>query len=185
MYRSGRPNWAARPQNQLSSHLFGAGLLPRRTASVEVKGRRSGRTIAFPVVVADWQGDEYLVSMLGERANWVKNVRAAGGAAVLRRGRRDPVTLEEIDVADRAPIIRRYAAVAPGGRPHLGLRRQASIEECEAVAPQTPVFRIRDDRTGRDHAPGSQADPNRRNRISIGDSPPDKIDRTLIDRICR
>jgi len=105
-------------------------------------GRRSGRRITFPVVIAEWQGDEYLVSMLGERANWVKNVRAAGGAAVLRRGRRQSVTLEEVAIADRARIIRRYAAVAPGGRPHLGLPRHASLEECQALAPHIPVFRI-------------------------------------------
>jgi len=142
MYRSGRPNWVARPQNRLSGFLFGAGALPRRAASLEVKGRRSGRAISFPVVIADWNGGEYLVSMLGEQANWVKNVRAAGGAAVLRRGRRENVTLLEVDIADRPPIIRRYAAVAPGGRPHLGLRRDASLAECEALAPNTPVFRI-------------------------------------------
>src|SRR5262245_51742362 len=142
MYHSGRPNWLARPQNRLSSILFGAGVVPRRVASLEVKGRRSGRVICFPVVIADWNGGEYLVSMLGEQANWVKNVRAAGGAAVLRRGRRQDVTLEALEVADRAPVIRRYAAVAPGGRPHLGLRRDASLQECEAVAPNTPVFRI-------------------------------------------
>jgi deazaflavin-dependent oxidoreductase (nitroreductase family) len=111
-------------------------------ATLEVKGRRSGRAISFPVVIADREGSEYLVSMLGEQANWVKNVRAAGGAAVLRRGRREDVTLEEVDVANRAPIIRRYAAVAPGGRPHLGLRRDASLQECEALASGTPVFRI-------------------------------------------
>lgn len=132
----------ARPQNRLSRFLFGAGLLPWRAASLEVRGRRSGRPISFPVVIADWEGAEYLVSMLGERANWVENVRAAGGAAVLRRGRREHVVLEEVDVADRAAIIRRYAAVAPGGRPHLGLGRHASLEECEALAPSTPVFRI-------------------------------------------
>ncbi len=142
MYRSGRPNWVARPQNRLSNIAFGAGLLPRRAASLEVTGRRSGRTISFPVVVADWDGDEYLVSMLGERANWVKNVRAAGGSAALRRGRREHVMLEEVGVAGRAPIIRRYAAVAPGGRPHLGLRHDATLEECEALAADTPVFRI-------------------------------------------
>jgi deazaflavin-dependent oxidoreductase (nitroreductase family) len=142
LYRSGRPNWVARPQNRRSSILFGAGLLPRRAASLEVKGRQTGRAISFPVVIADWEGGEYLVSMLGEQANWVKNVRAAGGIAVLRRGRRENVTLEEVDVADRAPIIRRYTAVAPGGRPHLGLRRDASLEECEAIAPGTPVFWI-------------------------------------------
>jgi hypothetical protein len=164
MYRSGRPNWAARPQNRLSSYLFGAGLLPRRAASLQVRGRCSGRTISFPVVVADWEGDEYVVSMLGEQANWVKNVRAAGGAAVIRRGRREQVMLEEIDVADRAPIIRRYAAVAPGGRPHLGLRRHASVEECNALAAKTPVFRIGPDRTGSEQV---QAYPSGRTPSSI------------------
>ena len=142
MYRSGQPNWLARPQNRLSSILFGAGILPRRAGSLEVKGRRSGRAISFPVVIADWNGGEYLVSMLGEQANWVKNVRAADGAAVLRRGRRQEVRLEELEVADRAPIIRRYAAIAPGGRPHLRLRRDSSLASCEALAPSTPVFRI-------------------------------------------
>ena len=61
MYRSGRPNWVARPQNSLSGFIFGAGLLPRRAGSLEVKGRRSGQTFSFPVVIADWEGDEYLV----------------------------------------------------------------------------------------------------------------------------
>lgn len=80
--------------------------------------------------------------MLGEQANWVKNVRAAGGAAVLRRGRKEDVVLDEVDITDRAPIIQRYAVVAPGGRPHLGLPRKASLEQCEALAADTPVFRI-------------------------------------------
>jgi hypothetical protein len=80
--------------------------------------------------------------MLGETANWVKNVRAAGGAAVLRRGRKEFVILQEVDVAARAPIIRRYATVAPGGRPHLKLERNASLEECQVLALSTPVFVI-------------------------------------------
>lgn len=121
--------------------------MPRRAASLEVTGRRSGRTISFPVVIADWEGEEYLVSMLGERANWVKNVRAAGGVAVLRRGREESVVLQELDVAARAPIIQRYAAVAPGGRPHLKLHRSASIEECQALSAGTPVFLITGRRT--------------------------------------
>ncbi len=82
------------------------------------------------------------MAMLGERANWVKNVRAASGAVRLRRGRHQDVTLEEVPVAQRPPIIQRYAAIAPGGRPHLRLGPQASLEECEKVAPETPVFRI-------------------------------------------
>jgi hypothetical protein len=98
--------------------------------------------ISFPVVIADWEGEEYLVSMLGERANWVRNVSAAGGMAVLRRGRRQSVSLEEVPVGERAPIIHRYAAVAPGGRPHLGIGQDAPLQECERLAAKTPVFRV-------------------------------------------
>ena len=96
----------------------------------------------MPVVIADSEGAEYLVSMLGERANWVRNVRAADGVAVLRRGRRKAVHLEEIPVTARPAVIRRYAALAPGGRPHLGLPRDAPSEACQRLAPETPVFRI-------------------------------------------
>jgi hypothetical protein len=142
MYRSGRPNWLARPQNRLSSLAFGAGLMPRRAASLEVIGRRSGEPVTLPVVIADWEGVEYLVSMLGERANWVKNVRAAEGIAILRRGREEPIRLDEVAIEDRPPIIRRYAEVAPSGRSHLELPRHASIEQCRALASRTPVFRI-------------------------------------------
>src|SRR5579871_5541231 len=112
MYRTGRPNWLARPQNRLSALVFGAGIWPRRVGTLHVVGRRSGRSISFPVVITDVGGAEYLVSMLGERANWVRNVRAAGGAATLRRGRSKAIRLEEVPVAVRPPIVRRYAAVA-------------------------------------------------------------------------
>ncbi len=65
MYRAGRPNWLARPQNRFSALVFGAGIWPSRLATLEVRGRTSGRTISFPVVISDWEGAEYLVSMLG------------------------------------------------------------------------------------------------------------------------
>jgi hypothetical protein len=141
MYRSGRPNWLARPQNRLSALLFGAGIWPSRLATLEVRGRRSGKTISFPVVIADLEGAEYLVSMLGDRVNWVRNVRAAGGVAVLRRGRRQVVRLDEIPVVARPVVIRRYASVAPGGRPHLGLPRDAPLEECDGLHPRRLCFR--------------------------------------------
>jgi hypothetical protein len=56
------------------------------------------------VVVADYEGERYHVAMLGQEANWVKNVRAGGGRAVLRHGRREAVRLEEVDAGARAPI---------------------------------------------------------------------------------
>jgi hypothetical protein len=94
------------------------------------------------VVIADWQGERYLVSMLGETASWVRNVRAAGGRAVIRHGKRETVLLEDVAVESRPPILRRYLALAPGARPHISVDRHAPLEEFEAIAPQIPVFRI-------------------------------------------
>lgn len=111
--------------------------------TVEVAGRRTGRPISFPVVVTEHEGERYLVSMLGDDANWVRNVRAAGGMAVLRRGGREAVRLEEVDLGARAPILRRYLAVAPGARPHLPVDRRAPLEEFERIGAQFPVFRVR------------------------------------------
>jgi deazaflavin-dependent oxidoreductase (nitroreductase family) len=143
MYRGGRPGWLARMMNRLSAAQFSAGLLsPARAMTLEVRGRRTGRLISFPVAVADYEGERYLVAMLGNDANWVRNVRAAGGRAVLRRRAREQVQLEEVDPSLRAPILRRYLTVAPGARAHLPVDRHAPLEEFERIAAQYPVFRI-------------------------------------------
>lgn len=142
LYRSGRPNRFARLQNRASAIAFAAGIWPKRVAALEVRGRRSGRTISFPVVIADLDGERYLVAMLGEATNWVGNVRAAGGRAVLRHGRREDVRLDEIPVDSRPAILRRYLALAPGARPHIPIARHAPLEEFAGIAPQIPVFRV-------------------------------------------
>jgi hypothetical protein len=145
LYRGGRPNLLARFLNRASALAHSAGVWPSRLATLEVPGRRSGRVISFPVVIADFEGERYLVAMLGERTNWVRNVRAAGGQATLRHGRREAVRLDDVDVDARPPILRRYLDVAPGARPHIPVDRRASVEEFERIAPQVPVFRITTD----------------------------------------
>jgi hypothetical protein len=94
------------------------------------------------VVLADLEGERYLVAMLGAHANWPWNVRAAGGRAVLRHGRPEIVLLEEVPVEQRPAILRRYLAVAPGGRPHIPVDRDAPPEAFAEVASDVPVFRI-------------------------------------------
>jgi len=113
---------------------------------LEVRGRFSGRNIKFPVVIADVGEERYLVSMLGANANWVLNVRAAEGSAVLRHGRRESVHLEEVPPGERAPILRRYLQVAPGARPHIPVDRRAPLTEFERIAADYPVFRMRAER---------------------------------------
>lgn len=146
MYRGGRPRFAARVMNRLSALQYSAGLAsPSRAMTLEVRGRRSGRVVAVPVVVVDHDGRRYLVSMLGEEANWVRNVRAADGRAVLRRRRAEPVHLVEVAAEDRAPILRRYLAIAPGARPHLPLGGDAPVTEFARIAVHYPVFRVTPD----------------------------------------
>ena len=111
--------------------------------ALEVPGRRTGRLLSLPVVVADFEGERYLVAMLGEQANWVKNARAAGRRVVLRHGWREPVRLEEVDPSERAPILKRYLELAPGARAHFPVDRRAPLADFQAIAGRYPVFRIR------------------------------------------
>src|SRR5215831_20836716 len=94
LYRGKRPNRLARLINGASARLAAAGIGPSQLMMLEVAGRRTGKAVSFPVVVAGYRGKRYLVSMLGEDTNWVRNVRAAGGSAVLRRGHREVIRLE-------------------------------------------------------------------------------------------
>jgi hypothetical protein len=142
LYKGGRPNAFARLQNRWSALAFSAGVLPRRAGALEVKGRRSGKAVSFPVVIADYDGERYLVSMLGPHTNWVRNLQAADGLAVLKHGRRELVRLVEIDPESRPPILRRYLAVAPGARPHIPVDRHAPLEAFEEIATRYPVYRV-------------------------------------------
>jgi deazaflavin-dependent oxidoreductase (nitroreductase family) len=147
MYLRGRPNRLARLLNRGWAIAHAAGLWPSRLVTLEVAGRRTGRAISFPLVMADYEGERYLVSMLGENSNWVRNVRAARGRAVLRHGRRQAVRLVEVDPDARAPILRRYLSLAPGPRAFIPVDPRAPVEEFEEIAPRIPVFRVTTDRS--------------------------------------
>ncbi|HUK64580.1 MAG TPA: hypothetical protein VLV15_14655 [Dongiaceae bacterium] len=142
MYAGGHPNALARALNRVWAIIWAAGLWPNRMNTLEVRGRRSGRRISLPVVVADLDGERYLVAMLGDGVAWVANVRAAQGAAVLRHGRRENVWLEEVEPQQRAPILRRYLQVAPGARAHFPVDWHAAPGDFERVAADHPVFRV-------------------------------------------
>ena len=142
-YRDGRPTRAGRIANRTSEWYAAAGGPPSWQVSLETRGRKSGRPTRTVLGVARHDRQDYLVSMLGERSAWVHNVRAAGGDAVIRHGRKRRVRLEEIAAPERAPILKAYTARARSGRRHfLPLTPQSSIGEFAAVADRYPVFRI-------------------------------------------
>ena len=142
LYRGGRPNRVATVVNRCWAAVHALGVAPNYLVTLEVRGRRSGRMIRLPLVMAVVAGERYLVSMLGEKVDWVRNVQAAGGNVTLRHGRREEVHLEEVAGDRRATVLKAYVTRAPSARPHLPIRKDASLSDFEQVAPQFPVFRV-------------------------------------------
>jgi hypothetical protein len=141
-YRGGRPNRVARLLNRWGAAVYGRGVAPDYLITLEVPGRRSGRIVSLPLVMVVVGGERYLVSMLGEDVNWVRNVKAAGGKVTLRHGHREEVRLEEVAPDRRAPVLKAYLKRAPGARAHLPVDKEAPLAEFERVSPLFPVFRV-------------------------------------------
>lgn len=141
-YRDRRPTRFGRATNRFMGRFAASGLPSFGMVTLEVNGWKTGRPTSTVLVLARHEGHEYLVSMLGEGALWVRNVRAAAGNAVLRHGSARTVRLVEVPAGERAPILRAYLAVAPGGRPHIPVAPGAALEEFERVAAEFPVFRV-------------------------------------------
>lgn len=82
------------------------------TALLEVPGRRTGtphRVALFPIEVG---GTLYLLSQYGP-SEWVRNLRAAGGGALRRKGRVEAFTAIEVDGAERERVIAAFHAKTP------------------------------------------------------------------------
>jgi hypothetical protein len=109
--------------------VFARGIARNYLVTLEVARRRSGRRMSLPLVMVIVDGQRYLVSMLGENAAWIRNIRAANGEAVLQHGRRQEVRLEEIPAGQRAPVLKTYLQRAPGARPHVAVDKDAPLSE--------------------------------------------------------
>jgi len=142
MYRGGHPNAMARAINSLTAWVHSSGISRDYLVTLEVVGRKSGKTISFPLAMAVVDGKRYLVSMLGPEANWVQNLKATDYQATLRHGITEEVRLQEIEVAKRPPILKAYLKIAPGARPHIPVSVDAPLSEFEAVVANYPVFRV-------------------------------------------
>lgn len=141
MYAGGQAN-ARRRLARFWALVFRLGIMPKRWVTLEVTGRRSGRTIRFPLGMAGWEGRWYLVPMLGGQCNWVQNVRAAGGHAVLRHRRAVHCLLVELPEDERPVILNRYLRKVPGARPHMPAGPHAPMADLAAIAPRYPVFLV-------------------------------------------
>jgi deazaflavin-dependent oxidoreductase (nitroreductase family) len=137
-----KPSGPVKLMNSIIGRLASIGLIPGDTAMLQVKGRRSGQSRSTAVTWVEHDGQRYLVAPRGT-TEWVRNVRAAGGQAAIRRRKSEAVRLEEVPVEQRAPIIKSYLKkTALVTKREFGLDPEAPLEEFEKIAADHPVFRI-------------------------------------------
>jgi deazaflavin-dependent oxidoreductase (nitroreductase family) len=74
---------------------------------LSVRGRTTGRWRSVPVAVLDHDGRRYLIAPRGH-TEWSRNLRAAGGGRLTRKGRVEEFTAVEVPEAERAPLIEVY-----------------------------------------------------------------------------
>jgi deazaflavin-dependent oxidoreductase (nitroreductase family) len=133
---------------RVMGYLAATGLSPRRVVVLEVLGRLSGRPRRTVVVLAEYAGHDYVISLGGE-SEWVRNVRARGGDATVLHGRRRSVRLMDVPPQERAPILKAYArrraasrSPAYIAREYFGVRPDAPPSDFAAIADRYPVFRV-------------------------------------------
>ena len=109
---------------------------------LEVRGRKSGRTISLPVDLLDLDGRRYLVCARGD-ANWARNARAAGEVTLVRAMRRRRYTVSELPPGLRPPVLKAYLDRFAGEVQRLfPLPKGSAVDAFEDLAPRYPVFEL-------------------------------------------
>jgi hypothetical protein len=128
--------------SRLNRPLLSLGIGPAPQHLLCISGRTSGIARVTPVAVLELGGSRYIVAGYAGAA-WVRNARRAGQAE-LRRGRiAERVLMDEVPVAERAPILREFAHRVRGGRAFLTVAASASDEDFVKASSRHPVFRVR------------------------------------------
>jgi deazaflavin-dependent oxidoreductase (nitroreductase family) len=124
-----------------------------------VSGRKSGKQRTTPVVRFELDGRSYLSSFFGE-SNWVRNLRAAGKAAIRDGLRLRAVTAFELAPEEAATVLKDsltpYLESPLLGRlirSNFHADRNSSMEEWGEAARLHPVFEVRESMDSRKSEP--------------------------------
>jgi deazaflavin-dependent oxidoreductase (nitroreductase family) len=129
--------------NAVARFLTGLGISLWGSRNLAVRGRKSGEWRIVPVNLLVCDGERYLVAPRGE-AQWVRNLRAAGGGE-LRLGRRsEPFRAVEVGDAEKPTILRAYLQRwrFEVNRFFEGVGSAPSDDDLLRIAGRYPVFRI-------------------------------------------
>jgi deazaflavin-dependent oxidoreductase (nitroreductase family) len=108
---------------------------------LSVPGRASGEFRSTPVSPLTHHGKRWLVSAFAD-ADWVKNLRASGWGRLTKGARVERVSVVEVSLDQRAPVIRDFIQHMASGRFAFDLTPDSPLEAFAAAAERYPVFEI-------------------------------------------
>jgi deazaflavin-dependent oxidoreductase (nitroreductase family) len=137
-----------RRTNRIVTPLLRLGIPIGPMYLLTVTGRRSGVPRTTPVATFTFEGGRYVMQAI-PGASWVANVRAAGWGLLGRGPRRPRVSLVEVPVEERRPMLRHAGSIAPANLRRqfveTGLVESPDAESFAAAAPRFAVFRVSQD----------------------------------------
>jgi hypothetical protein len=137
-----RPGAIERIFGQLLALLVRVGVIRGHFYVLEVRGRKSGKTISLPVDPLDLGGKRYLVCARGE-SNWVRNARAAGEVVLDRAMRRHRYAVRELPPNMRPPVLKAYLdRFASEVQRFFPVPKGSAVEAFNDLAPRYPVFEL-------------------------------------------
>jgi deazaflavin-dependent oxidoreductase (nitroreductase family) len=140
------PGWL-KPMNRVMIALANMGLSLGPMRVLMVPGRKSGAMRSTPVSTLTVDGQRYIIGGLAG-ADWVKNAQAAGWGVLAQGRKKERVRLIELPVEARAPILRAFPRLVPGGVQFF--QRVYDMPKDPALLPDVfaglvekcPVFRV-------------------------------------------
>jgi hypothetical protein len=137
-----RPGALERSFGRILVSLIWIGVVRGHFYVLEVRGRKSGRTISLPVDPLDLEGQRYLVCARGN-SNWLRNVRAAGEVVLVRAMRRRRYAVRELPPNMRPPVLKAYLdRFATEVQRFFPIPKGSAVEAFDDLAPRYPVFEL-------------------------------------------
>jgi hypothetical protein len=122
--------------------LVWIGLIRGHFYVLEVRGRKSGRTISLPVDLLELDGRQYLVCARGN-SSWVRNARAAGEVVLARAMRRRRYVVRELPPTMRPPVLKAYLdRFAAEVQRFFPIPKGSPVGAFDEMALRYPVFEL-------------------------------------------
>jgi deazaflavin-dependent oxidoreductase (nitroreductase family) len=155
-----RPGWFTKHVfNRIVARLTRLGISVAGSRVLEVRGRTSGEPRRTPVNLLTLDGRRYLVAPRGN-TQWVRNLRVSGSGRLLVGRRGEPFSATELTDEEKPPVLREYLRRWKWevGAFFAGVGADSSEEQIRRIAPEHPIFEIREFPAGRSGAgPSSPA----------------------------